>query len=56
MSGSGRPSRPTTERSLVADAAARAREIIDGKPATPVDETVLAKVEQVIAAYRAAVV
>jgi len=44
------------ERSLVADAAARAREIIDSDPATPVDEAVLTKVEQVIAGYRAAVV
>ena len=38
------------ERSLVADAAARAREIIDANLATPVDDAVLARVEQVIAA------
>jgi trimethylamine---corrinoid protein Co-methyltransferase len=44
------------ERSLVADAAARAREIIDANLATPVDDAVLARVEQVIAAYRAVAV
>ena len=43
-------------RSLVADAAARARELIDANLATPVDDAVLARVEQVIAAYRAVAV
>jgi trimethylamine---corrinoid protein Co-methyltransferase len=43
-------------RSLVADAAARAHEIIASNPATPVDDAVLARVEQVIASYRAGVV
>ena len=43
-------------RTVVADAAARAREIIDGRPGTPVDDAVLAEVERVIASYRAAMV
>ncbi len=43
-------------RTLVEDAAARAREIIASRPAAPVDEAVLARVERVIASYRAAVV
>ena len=43
-------------RSLVADAAARAREIIASNPATPVDDDVLDQVERVIASYRATVV
>ena len=44
------------ERPLVAEAVARAREIIDANVATPVDDDVLAHAEQVIAAYRATVV
>ncbi len=43
-------------RSLVEDAAARAREIIAANSATPVEDAVLSRVERVIAAYRAAVV
>ena len=43
-------------RSLVADAAARAREIIAFNAATPVADDVLVEVEKVIASYRATVV
>ena len=43
-------------RSLVSDAAARAREIIASNAATPVADDVLVEVEKVIASYRATVV
>lgn len=43
-------------RSLVADAMERAREIVARPQGVPVDDDVLARVEQVIASYRAAAV
>ena len=43
-------------RSLLVDAAERAREIVARPQGTPVDEAVLARVEEVIASYRSAAV